>query len=42
MRTYKFKTATVYVYGEIDKERLKKATITLIKESKKYKRGANK
>lgn len=37
MRTYKFKNATVYVHGEVDKERLRKATIELVKNSRKYK-----
>lgn len=42
MRTYRFKNATIYVHGEINKERLKKATIKLVKESQKYKKGATK
>ena len=42
MKTYRFKNATVYVHGEVCKERLKKATIKLVKDSQKYKRGANK
>lgn len=37
MKTYKFKNATVYVYGEISKERLRNATIRLVKDSRKYK-----
>lgn len=37
MKTYKFKNATIYVYGEISKERLQKATIRLVKDSRKYK-----
>ena len=40
MKTYRFKNATIYVHGEISKERLRKATIKLIKDSQKYKRGA--
>lgn len=36
MKTYKFKNATIYVYGEVCKERLRKATIELIKNSRKY------
>ena len=39
MKTYRFKNATIYVHGEVDKERLKKATIKLIRDSHKYKRG---
>lgn len=37
MKTYKFKNATIYVHGEISKERLQKATIELIKNTHKYK-----
>lgn len=37
MKTYKFKNATIYVHGEINKERLRKATIELIKDFRKYK-----
>lgn len=39
MKTYRFKNATVYVHGEVNKERLKKATIKLVKDSHKFKRG---
>lgn len=42
MKTYRFKNATIYIHGEVNKERLKKATIKLVKDSKKYKRGASK
>lgn len=42
MKTYRFKNATIYVNGEVSKERLKKATIKLVKDSQKYKRGVNK
>lgn len=42
MKTYRFKNATIYVYGEVNKERLRKATIKLIKDSRKYKKGATK
>lgn len=42
MKTYRFKNATIYVYGEVNKERLRKATIKLIKDSHKYKRGVTK
>lgn len=38
MKTYRFKNATIYVRGEVDKERLRKATIKLVKDSRKYKR----
>jgi hypothetical protein len=37
MRTYEFKNATIYVHGEINKERLRKATIKLVKDSQNYK-----
>lgn len=37
MKTYRFKNATICVHGEIDKDRLRKATIQLIKQSRKYK-----
>lgn len=42
MKTYRFENATIYVYGEVNKERLKKATIKLVKDSQKYKRGVSK
>lgn len=42
MKVYRFKNATIYVHGEVNKERLKKATIKLVKDSHKYKRGASK
>lgn len=42
MKTYRFKNATIYVHGEVSKERLRKATIKLIKDSRKYKRGVTK
>lgn len=38
MKTYRFKNATIHVRGEVDKERLRKATIKLVKDSRKYKR----
>lgn len=38
MKTYKFKNATIYVHGEVSKERLKKATIQLMKQSRKYRK----
>lgn len=37
MKTYKFENATIYVYGEINKQLLRKATIKLVKDSHKYK-----
>ncbi len=38
MKTYRFKNATIYVHGEVNKERLRKATIQLMKNSYKYKK----
>jgi hypothetical protein len=37
MKTYKFENATIYVHGEVDKDVLRKATIKLVKDSRKYK-----
>ena len=37
MKTYKFENATIYVHGEVNKELLRKATIKLIKDSRKFK-----
>lgn len=37
MKKYRFKNATIYVHGEINKDRLEKATIQFIKNSHKYK-----
>lgn len=42
MKTYRFKNAIVRVHGEVNKKRLEKATIKLVKGTMKYKRGANK
>lgn len=42
MKTYRFENATIYVYGEVNKERLRKATIKLVKDSHKYKKGTTK
>lgn len=39
MKTFRFKNATIYVHGEVNKERLRKATIKLVKDSHKYKNG---
>ena len=36
-RIYKFENATVTVKGEINKERLEKATIALVKAARKQK-----
>ena len=38
METYRYKNATIHVRGEVDKEKLKKATIQFIKKSYIYKR----
>lgn len=37
METYKYKNATIHVRGEVDKEKLKKATIQFLKKTYKYK-----
>lgn len=42
MKTYRFKNAIVHIHGEVNKERLEKATIKLIKRSMRYKKGASK
>lgn len=39
MKVYRFKNATIHVHGEVDKERLRKATIQLMKQS--IKRGVD-
>jgi hypothetical protein len=36
-KTYKFENATVTVRGEINRERLEKATIALVKAARKQK-----
>lgn len=38
MKTYKYKNATVHVCGEVDKEKLKNATIKFLKKSYRYKK----
>lgn len=37
MKVYKYKNATIYIHGEVNKERLKKATIELVKNTQKCK-----
>lgn len=37
MKTYKFKNATINVTGEVNRERLEKATIELVKAARKVK-----
>ena len=37
MKTYKFKNATINVIGEVNRERLEKATIELVKAARKAK-----
>lgn len=37
MKTYKFKNATINVTGEVSRERLEKATIELVKATRKVK-----
>lgn len=38
METYKYNNATVRVHGEVDKEKLKNATIKFLKKSYRYKK----
>lgn len=38
MKIYNFQNATICVYGEVSKERLRKATINLIKQSYTYRK----
>lgn len=42
MKTYRFKNAIVHVHGKVNKERLEKATIKLVKGSQRYKKGVKK
>lgn len=37
MKVYRYENATVYIYGEVNKERLRKATVELIKGAQKCK-----
>ena len=38
MKTYKYKNATIRVRGEVDKEKLKAATIQFLTKTYKFKR----
>lgn len=38
MKTYKYKNATIHVRGEVDKEKLKAATIQYLKKTYRYKK----
>ena len=38
MKTFKYKNATIHVRGEVDKEKLKDATIQFLKKSYRYKK----
>lgn len=38
METYKYKNATIHVRGEVDKEKLKNATIQFLKKTHYYKK----
>lgn len=43
MKTFKYKNAIINVRGEVDKERLKNASIQLLKKTLRYKKaGASK
>lgn len=37
MKEYRFENATIYVHGELNKERLRKATIRFVTQSRKCK-----
>ena len=37
MKTFKLKNATIHVRGEVDKEKLKAATIQFMKKAHRYK-----
>ena len=37
MKTFKYKNATIHVRGEVDKERLKQATIQFMTKTYRYK-----
>lgn len=43
MKTFKYKNAVIHVRGNVDKEKLKTATVQFIKKSYRYKKakGAN-
>lgn len=38
MKTFKYKNATIHVRGDVDKEKLKNATVQFIKKSYRYKK----
>lgn len=38
MKTFKYKNATIHVRGEVDKEKLKNATIQFLKKRYTYKK----
>lgn len=38
MKTYKYKNATIHVRGDVDKEKLKQATITFLTKTYRFKR----
>ena len=42
MKTYKYKNATIHVRGEVDKEKLKNATIQFLTKTHKFKRAKEK
>ena len=39
MKTYKYKNATVRVRGEVDKEKLKNATVKFLTKTYRFKRA---
>lgn len=38
MKTYKYKNATIHVRGEVDKEKLRNATIQFLTKTYRFKR----
>ena len=38
MKTFKYKNATVHIRGDIDKEKIKNATIQFMKKTYRYKK----
>lgn len=42
MKTFKYKNATIHVRGEVDKERLRNATIQFLTKTYRFKRAKEK
>ena len=39
MKTFKYKNATIHVRGDVDKEKLRNATIQFLKKTYRYKKA---